>query len=461
MKHNNKKLWILTEERPKKETIGMILEKFSKDYGYASFINNVKILPILNENKTFSFTYEVKGLNIQNVNKVFIKIVSGFSSFVDFIIFYQTDEPKIEDTPIYAIEETKTDDAESRNTGVGQRALKFPYVEYFYPAIKKIMLYNIQVETKENPTDTNVFGNRCLLTQDIEILGKDTKTMKPFNSIDELIEAKNSMRKAPKGNVSIRIFKSGNTIKISGRLYKSGSLSHDPNMGTLSMISATLRTLGWEGKIQIVEHRLEQRHIKTKNKFIRIAKMLNINIEGIILPDNLDKIDYWRYDISGEKLGTIFIHLVVENFTEGVSFYENHAGCERGYFITSEGSPITVKKCKEGDKTKIIHIPDLVLEDVKRLKIINIEGKKNTTMEQGIRGLDNFDAFEDTYIKKYYPEYKEIIRTVVLYGGLKNTIEKIDVSFLLNSKGEMILNIKKSPELFKEAIENLIDYWKK
>ena len=56
-------------------------------------------------------------------------------------------------------------------------------------------------------------------------------------------------------------------------------------------------------------------------------------------------------------------------------------------------------------------------------------------------------------MQKYYPEYKEIIRTVVLYGGNKDTIERVEVSFLLNRKGQMVLAI------FKEAIANLLDYW--
>jgi hypothetical protein len=38
--------------------------------------------------------------------------------------------------------------------------------------------------------------------------------------------------------------------------------------------------------------------------------------------------DYWKYDIEGEKLGTIFIQLVVEIFT-GQSIFENHAGSEK------------------------------------------------------------------------------------------------------------------------------------
>ena len=469
MSTEKRNLWILTEERPKKEVIGMIFEKFAEDFGIVCFINNIRILPILNEDGTFSFTYEVKGLDAQIVNKVFIKTVSGYSSFVDFIIFYQVDQPSQENVPVYAIEETKTDDKESRNTGVGQRALKFPYVEHYYPKVKKIMLYSLQIEGNDKLSDTNIFGNKCLLTQDIEILGKklDKEIMKPFLSVEELIEAKNAIGMAPKGNVSIRMEKAEGEIKISGRLFKSRGLSHDPNIGTLTMISSTLRKLGWEGAIKITQHGLEQEHITSKNKFIRMAKKLNLTLEGLLLPKKMAKVDYWKYDVTGEKLGTIFIHLVVENFTEGLSIYENHAGCERGYFITSKGEHIAVEKYKdrelykEGDKNQIIHIPDLVLADVKRLKIINIEGKKNTKMQEGISQLNDFDAFEEFYIQTHYPEYRKIIRTVVLYGGEENSITEIDVSFLLNKKGEMILNIKNSPKLFQEAIKNLIAYWRK
>lgn len=463
----SKNLWILTEERPKKEVLGTIIEKFAKDFGIACFINNIRILPILNKDKTFTFIYEVKGLDSQAVNRVFIKTVSGYSSFVDFLIFYQDKEPTLKDTPIYAIEETKTDDAESRNTGVYQRASKFVFIEYYYPKIKKIMLYSLQVNQKEEATPTNIFGTRCLLTLGVEILGKtlDDAVMVPFNSVDEVIRAKNSMRQPPKGNVPINIYKRGNTIQVSGRLFKSGGLAHDPNIGSLSLICATLRYLGWEDKIEITLHGLSQQHVNSTNKFIKIANRFNIDLEGLTVPKPKENEDYWKYDLQGEKLGTIFVHLVVENFTRGFSIYENHAGCERGYFLTKEGAPIVVEKYldrdayKDGDKTKIIHIPDLVLADIDRLKIINIEGKKDSTMEDGIRELANFDAFEAIYIQHYYPEYKEIIRTVVLYGGQKETIEKIEVSFLLNSKGKMILNVR-APELFREAIKNLFDYWR-
>ncbi len=460
-----KNLWILTEERPKPDIIGQIFERFAKDYKSACFINKIRILPVLSDDGVFTFTYEVKGLDSKIVDNVYLKIVSGNSSFVDFLIFYQENLPTKVDVPIYAIEETKTDDSESRNTGIFQRATKFVYIEYHYPNIKKIMLYNLQRKQKEVATPTNIFGTRCLLTLGVEIMGKhqDNSIMKPFSSIDEVIKLKNDMRKPPRGNVPINLIKSDDKIQISGRLWKSGSLAHDPNIGALTLISATLRELGWNKKIEITQHGLDQDQIKPNNKFIKIANRFKISLEELTTPISAEREDYWHYEVNSEKLGTIFIHIVVENFSKGMSVYENHAGCERGYFITSKGEHLTVQKYldkaayKAGDKKQIIHIPDLVIIDFSRTKIINIEGKQYRTMLQGIKDLDNFDAFEDFYIKKYYPNHK-IIRTVVLYGGTDTEIEKIEVSFLLNKNGNLVISCS-APEIFKESINNLKDYW--
>ncbi|MDR2943156.1 MAG: hypothetical protein LBV17_11255 [Treponema sp.] len=166
----------------------------------------------------------------------------------------------------------------------------------------------------------------------------------------------------------------------------------------------------------------------------------------------------------GEKLGTIFIHILVENFTDGYSIYENHAGCERGYFFTSSGEPITIDKYtnryeyKKGDKSKIINLPDLTLLDFGRKEIINIEGEMFDNKLKGIEQLSLFDAFENIYIKKYYPDYT-MTRSVVLYGSnKKNEILEIEVGFVLESNGNLILGIK-VPEIFKDAIKHLFEFW--
>lgn len=459
-------LWILTEERPKVEVLQMIFELFAKDQQCVFFGDPIRIIPILNPDKTFAFTYEVIGFKCAKVNRVFIKTVSGSSSFTDFLIFYQEKQPVVTDTPLYAIEETKTDDKESRNTGVYQRCSKFVFIQNFYPKTKLVMLYALQVGQKKEPTETYIFGTRMLMTLNVSILGKvlDNEIFKPFTSIDEFIQSKAAMRKAPARNVPIAITKvNDNLIQVSGRLFKSHGLYHDPNIGALSIISAVLRKLGWKGQIEITMHGLEQKHVGSRNKFVQIANVLNIGLQGLKVPKATLPKAYWHYETQGEKLGTIFMHLCVENFTAGYSIFENHAGCEKGYFITKDNKHIALEKYsdrdayKAGDKSKIIYIPDLVLLDVDEAEVITVEGKKYVNKQNGIDELNNYDSFDNMYLKKHYPKY-EIIRTVVLYGSKNETISEAQVGFLLNERGKLVLGIQ-APRLFTEAIKNLLDYW--
>ena len=456
-------LWILTEEHPKFDVIQTIVGIFCQDRGNSCFVGQIRIIPII-ENNNFSFKYEVLGIDTPLIDRIFIKIASGYSSFVDFLIFYQDNAPTQQDTPIYAIEETKTTDKESRNTGISQRSSKFVYVHSFYPMAQKIMLYSLRIEENEKLSDTNVFGSRLLATQDVRIVGKNRTDFEPFKTVDELILAKNSMRSPPAGNIPIKLTRTDNKIQISGRLFKSGGLSHDPNIGALSSIAYTLRKLGHQGEIEITHHGLDNSHVQNKkNKFVRIANMLNITFEGLTMTHQLADIPYWRYDESGEKLATIFIHLVVENFTKGYAIFDNHAGSEKGYFLTNTNEYIPLAKYedrdayKAGDTTKIVHIPDLVLLDPHTMEVINIEGKKHENMLRGISELDNYDPVEKLYINAYYPDYK-ILRTVVLYGSLEKQITRVEVSFLLNKYGNLILGIQ-APDLFKRALDNLKSYW--
>ncbi len=101
-------LWILSEEYPRVKTLETIIKIFLKDYNFSSFIDNIRVIPIL-ENNSFNFTYKVIGINCNKIENIFIKISKGSSSFVDYLIFYQYNEPNHYDNPIYAIEETKTE----------------------------------------------------------------------------------------------------------------------------------------------------------------------------------------------------------------------------------------------------------------------------------------------------------------------------------------------------------------
>lgn len=464
METSKKNLWILTEERPKNEILRNIISKFCIDNHISWFLDNMRIIPIL-KNWKFSFTYELIWPRFEKINKFFIKTVSWNSSFVDFLVFYQQNEPVEWDIPEYAIEETKTDDSESRNTWVFQRASKFVYINSYFPNTKKIMLYNLQIEQKKTPTDTNVFWTKCFLTLWVEILWKkQDKEQKPFSSVKELIAYKNWMKRAPASNVPILLKKEWNTIYVSWKLFKSDRLAHDPNIWALSLISATLRKLWWKWKIVITQHWLNQSHVNWKNKFIQIANIIWIELEWLNIPRVSKKDEYWHYEKNGEKLWTIFMHLIVENFTRWYSIFENHAGCEKWYFIKSNWEHIPLEKYtdreayKNWDKDAIYFIPDLILLDVERLEIINIEWKTYENRSKGIEELNNYAPIENNYIKPEYPKHK-IIRTVALYWSNEERVVEIEVWFLLNRQWKPILWIK-APALFREAVENVLDFWK-
>lgn len=186
-------LYILTEERPKQEVLHTVIARFLQDKKFCAFIDTLKILPIVKDN-CFTFSYEILGVSCNGLKKIYVKIVSGTSSFVDYLVFFQEHKPTPKDIPLYAIEETKTNDSESRNTGVYQRITKFVYLNNFYPQTTKIMLYNLKTELKK-PTQTGVFGTRILRTLGVEIMGKDfgenNEILKPFENIEELIAYKN------------------------------------------------------------------------------------------------------------------------------------------------------------------------------------------------------------------------------------------------------------------------------
>jgi hypothetical protein len=462
-------LWILTEERPKRKIIERILVKFADDHKSIVEWNEFRITPLLDDSDRFTSTYEIEGLISPLLRNVYLLVISGNSSFVDYLVYFQDNMPSPSDQPIYAIEETKTDDSESRNTGVFQRGTKFVYLDLFFPQVEMSMLYNLQIDQIAAPTQTNIFGTRCFRTLGVQILGKEahSETDGSWSSIEELIEFKSNMRKPPAGNVPIEIKKIGkNLITVSGRLVKktgkSAGLSHDPNIGALSLISASLRRLGWLNRIQIVNHGLSQEMVQPNNKFVQIANHLDLELEGIKIPEAKFPEQYWHYEESGEKIGTIFSHLVIEHFSNGRVIYENHAGCERGYFYTPDGVPLAVGKRlknKDGKMPKdaeSIALPDLVVVDDLRKEILNIEGEKSTNVLKGIEQLKGFSNIEKTYFKQHYPQYT-VSRSIILFGGRDKKVSHPEVSLLLDSDGDIFLGPSAS-QLMSEAIGNLKKY---
>jgi hypothetical protein len=440
-------IYILTEEKPKISTIISIIKIYKDDFEIDYRITSTPIIkPIINRD-IFSFVYKVNNIIVEGINNIFIKIVSGGSSFLDFLFFVQENEPiEGEDNNlIFAVEETKTSDDESRNTGVYQRCSKFIYIKAFYD-VPLYMLYNDELELRENkkPSDTSILGTNMLLTNHVKIIGKPIdRWFTHFSSIDDLINFKNGMRKPPAGNTPILIKKYEDKITVSGRLDKPkniGKISHDPNIGALSYISYTLRQLGWTGEIEIVDHHISQENVRenSKNKFLSICSLLNIKMEGIRMPAHYELNDsYWHYEKRSEKIASILFHIICEclGFNE---VYQNHAGCERGYFKTSSGELITLPKyC--GDDNHNLLIPDVIMCDDRNRVVYLIEGKKLNTLNAGLAEIESYDDIERLYINRYFPGYI-VKRYLTIFGGNLSSIPHHKVLLYISENGKVIVN---------------------
>lgn len=452
------KLWILTEEKPKVSVIQEIIKLYCRDFNdRVVFSEDQRITPVFNNSK-FEFYYLFEGARLEGCSEIVLMTVSGASSFFDFLVFKQENKPdgSVNDNLLMAVEETKTNGDESRNTGVYQRGTKFVFIENYYTNIKKYMLYNEELENDESkkPADTIIFGTNIFLTLGAEIVGKETgRWFSKFNTLDDLIGFKAAMRKAPGSNVAINIVKYDDRIEISGRLSKpanKGNILHDPNIGALSMISKAIRKLGWDKDIIITNHGVKQEYINNtegKNKFLYICKMLNLKLDNIILPQIILPDKYWYYENSSEKVASILFHIMAEN-SHLRAVYQNHAGCERGYFKTESEELIAIpKRNQNGVK---INIPDLILHSSEQNEIFLIEGKKLSTINAGLLQLETFDQVEREYVERYYPNCR-IHKGLCIYGGNSSTVPHGKVIFYLTQDGRVCCN-SNIPSYLKEMI---------
>lgn len=127
-------IWILFEERPKSDVIRQILLLVCKDLRLSFTEDNIKIIPVV-EGNVFQQKYFVKNFKIKNIEHIYLILVSGVSSFVDFLVFKSKMIPNNHENLkncIMGIEETKTDSIESRNTAAGQRGTKFLFLDFFF-----------------------------------------------------------------------------------------------------------------------------------------------------------------------------------------------------------------------------------------------------------------------------------------------------------------------------------------
>lgn len=439
---NDKTIWILTEERPKTNSIKQILQIVNAKFSLVTFQNNnhkkLKIKPNITNGK-FKFEYKVEDTSLP----VIIKTVKGNQgSFVDYLVFITKNFPKPGDIPVIAIEETKTTQTESRNTSVYQRLTKFVFLDLLndYRGCSKIMMYNFKKPLTLHTSPTFVFGIKLMKTLHIEIVGScvDDQKFERFNNLEEMIDAKNNIRKR-KGNVSVSIHKYGDTVMIAAKLEKCKMLAHDPNIGLVTALSKASQLLDSTiTKIIVTNHGLTQDMVKrTKNKFNKIATELNIRYQGLRFTRTpIDKNSpYWIYPERNENFVSILLHTLLEYDGYRVIF-EHHSGAEQGYLINKNNSQEPVpKKVKK---------PDIVFisESEHAIYVIEAELAYNVfSSKGGISQLGGFTEFVNIVSDKY-PTY-EIKKRVICYGnGMdhKRLLRSNDILFQLKPTGEVMVS---------------------
>lgn len=383
-----------------------------------------------------------------NINKVHLVGVTGGSSFCDYMVYFTeiqpgclfTFPPNQQDSPCMIIEETKTSDKESRNTGVYQRAIKFVYAKHYYPDSRLYMMYNNEHNPDHSePTETNIFGTNLLLTLGVTILGKEQYmyNFHIFNSVEEIIEAKERMA-LPRYGQPTRITYD-NSLYISCRLTKNNSMSHDPGIGTVAIIAGAVRSLGYSGRIIVTNHGITKEMIDASkgNKLLYVCNLCNVELENLILCQYQLPRFYWSYGSNSEKNASIYLHILAEKYGLRV-LYHNHAGCERSYYLTKDYKYITIpNETEEGEK---ILIPDLIVFG--KFNVTVIEGKKLDTLFEGLKEVDSYGIIEDKYIKSKNYGFPgiDIYRALTIYGGELKELPHERVLLYINNTGKIIVN---------------------
>jgi len=132
------------------------------------------------------------------------------------------------------------------------------------------------------------------------------------------------------------------------------------------------------------------------------------------------------FNFKTRRFGAVSVYSVVKELINDNVSFDNEIGNRDGYFISSDGDAIRLnKQLDEKPKNKT----ELFLVD--------------------------FGKPDKSYLKTYYPKYK-ISHEIVLGSGRKRRVVEIEIHFLRNENGTTSLGIK-APELFEEAIKNIVN----
>lgn len=418
---------ICTEENPQIEEIGFILNYVGTPCRISKLTSD-----IIDGKWNGKFIAETDTDHV----KVEIQLVKGFGSFIDYVVYDHLNPDEEKSTPILLVESTKTCDAESRNTTIYQRLIKFVVARKRFPDTPCIMFYNTEQYTN---TSTNFFAKRLLQTLSIKAYDKTNKDLLkdslPFITIDELIKEK-EMIKTKSHNVSVKIQCNGDhDYYISAKLSKGAhdTICHDPNKGMITGLATVIHKLDKDARFRITDHHVAVEKIrKQEDKFWYANSAYDLRLDGSSLSSMGVKCPtkYWIKDTESEKAATINYHRHMEKLG-WLTVFHNHSSSAKSYFIGEKGTEEAVPK---------ITIPDVVMVNKEERYIHICEGKIWKDRLKGVEQLDHLSDFKH-YTQERYPGYT-IILGLCLYVRSLSEIDakkklKYPVLFAMDSEGNI------------------------
>ncbi len=436
-------IYILTEESISISEISKIVKEVSIKKNIEIKFKDLKITPtILNDR----FYHEYKAYNFTS-NEVKEILIYGFgapskSPLVDFLVYFQSTKPSPEqlfENCIFAIEATKTNNNDSRNTSLGQRAGKFVHLNY-YLETKQYNTTPVMFKThpQEDDTDSVKFIGRLLnhLPVKTEFWGTKNFSYKKFESLDDLITEKNNIadKNDRTNDTPMYIRRETNEIRVSGRLANPGStgskkdnytgkIGHDPNQGQLAIIAKSIRDFGVKEKIIISDHDLNPNEVsKQNNKFIKFANYIDFEIDGCQIQKSSFNKTYFKYlTKNNEKIASILAQVILIN--KGMkTIFENHGGCEKSFIyldLIDKDVDVKYKEFPKNYSQGQRKIPDLIMLNEQSKIIYLYEGKTSKNKHKGLEEIKNYQDLENDILAKHYPNYS-FERRLIIEGGEKD-----------------------------------------
>lgn len=473
-------VWILSEEPPKPEVLTRLVTLTAQRLNQTVTESKagVRLLPLAGEGNAFSFTYEIVGLTVTGVNRLFFRLVTSPLHVVDYQVFVQDLIPTQTDKPLFYVEEARLSDNEK--SGLFTRLAKWALLARWHPDAKdRVLLFtDTALERKFAPTLKPSFLFCLRLIKTLGIAIQDAPDVigdiDAFDSVKAVIDAKNALsperdhlqKSVPMHwSVPVRLHIEGDTLIIRAWLEKGGTISHEANISLVGSLAMTVRHLGWTGKITVTDHGVVDDYLIRANKFHVFQETFGVELEdvesfGMKLPRH-----YWTFEKRNKKQVTIFLACVVPYFGLGKVLFSHHNRAEKTDFLKPNGQTsevrryVDLKAHREGVDNQRIDTPDLCLINKAQDQALILNAQTWGARWSALNQLPLMANFEAVYINRFYPN-ASVENRALLFGSKQDSLPYSLFCLLLNDDGKLIVH-DDAPQLIKDAVNRLHAFWEK